>query len=167
MRAALSNVWHVIKRSAGLVPVVILFNDGVASMSKVEGRSMQPTLNPQGYAMEDFVLLDKLTMRYMDYSRGDVVILRAPDEPKQCLVKRLIAMEGDWITVPGTFDVKQVPKGHCWVEGDNLQLSCDSKQFGPVPIALLEGRVSHVIWPPTRIGPVEKKLPEGRVIMRR
>lgn len=29
-------------------------------------------------------------------------------------------------------DFRMVPKGHCWVEGDNGDLSYDSKNFGPV-----------------------------------
>lgn len=28
----------------------------------------------------------------------------------------------------------QVPKGHCWVEGDNARLSQDSRFYGPVSI---------------------------------
>ncbi|GBG72033.1 hypothetical protein CBR_g10968 [Chara braunii] len=91
----------------------------------------------------------------------------SPEEPKVCLVKRLIALQGDWVSVPGTYDITQVPKGHCWVEGDNPMVSSDSKAFGPVPLALLEGRVTHVIWPPTRAGRVESRVPEGRVLLRR
>ena len=26
----------------------------------------------------------------------------------------------------------QIPKGHCWVEGDNARLSQDSRYYGPV-----------------------------------
>jgi inner membrane protease subunit 2 len=58
----------------------------------------------------------------------------------------------------------QVPKGHCWVEGDNAEVSLDSKSFGPIPLALLKGRVTNVIWPPSRFGRVESHLPEGRVL---
>ena len=30
---------------------------------------------------------------------------------------------------------------HVWVEGDNIYYSRDSRQFGPVPYSLLEGKV--------------------------
>jgi hypothetical protein len=30
----------------------------------------------------------------------------------------------------------QVPKGHCWVEGDNAEVSFDSKSFGPVSVTI-------------------------------
>lgn len=34
----------------------------------------------------------------------------------------------------------QVPEGHVWLQGDNTLNSHDSRQFGPVPYALLKGR---------------------------
>lgn len=35
----------------------------------------------------------------------------------------------------------QVPPGHVWLQGDNLVLSRDSREYGPVPLALMKGRV--------------------------
>jgi hypothetical protein len=35
----------------------------------------------------------------------------------------------------------QVPRGHVWLQGDNLILSRDSREYGPVPLALVKGRV--------------------------
>ena len=44
----------------------------------------------------------------------------------------------------------QVPTGHVWLQGDNTLNSTDSRHYGPVPYALLEGRVfvrvSLVTW---------------------
>lgn len=37
--------------------------------------------------------------------------------------------------------VFQVPKGHVWLEGDNLRNSSDSRSYGPIPYALIRGRV--------------------------
>ena len=37
--------------------------------------------------------------------------------------------------------VLQVPKGHVWLQGDNAINSTDSRHYGPVPYALLQGRV--------------------------
>jgi hypothetical protein len=34
----------------------------------------------------------------------------------------------------------QVPPGHIWLEGDNLIVSRDSREYGPVPLALVRGR---------------------------
>jgi hypothetical protein len=35
----------------------------------------------------------------------------------------------------------QVPKGHCYIVGDNLPWSRDSRDFGPIPLALIRGKV--------------------------
>lgn len=35
----------------------------------------------------------------------------------------------------------QVPKGHCYIVGDNLPWSRDSRDFGPIPLALIKGKV--------------------------
>ena len=37
----------------------------------------------------------------------------------------------------------QVPKGHVWLEGDNKTSSYDSRDFGPLPYALIHSRVFY------------------------
>ena len=32
-----------------------------------------------------------------------------------------------------------------------------------IPLGLVQGRVTHIIWPPSKIGQVERKMPEGRM----
>jgi signal peptidase I len=40
-----------------------------------------------------------------------------------------------------------VPNGHCFVLGDNRANTNDSRTFGPVPLADIEGRIDWVYWP--------------------
>ena len=40
-----------------------------------------------------------------------------------------------------------MPQGHCWVVGDNLSVSRDSRDYGPVPIGLVTGKVLATLWP--------------------
>ncbi|MCP4261432.1 MAG: signal peptidase I [Planctomycetes bacterium] len=40
-----------------------------------------------------------------------------------------------------------VPEHHCFILGDNRNLSYDSRQFGPVPLATVKGKVDYLYWP--------------------
>jgi len=59
---------------------------------------------------------------------------RSPRNHRELLVKRLIALPGDWIQVPENQEIRQIPQGHCWVEGDNAGVSMDSRFYGPVSL---------------------------------
>ncbi len=65
----------------------------------VSGPSMQGTLNPDpdNQGLQDAVIVDKY--KKVDY--GDIIIInRAKDDPeKTSIVKRLIAFEGDYVTI--------------------------------------------------------------------
>ena len=52
----------------------------------------------------------------------------------------------------------QVPEGHCWVVGDNVPVSRDSRTYGPVPLALVQGKVICKVWPWGERGWVENSL---------
>ena len=40
-----------------------------------------------------------------------------------------------------------VPDGHVWLQGDNERNSTDSRDYGPVPMEMLRGRVFAKVWP--------------------
>ncbi|EFJ29391.1 hypothetical protein SELMODRAFT_91609 [Selaginella moellendorffii] len=153
------------KRAAIGAMIGIAVSDELVSLARMQGSSMEPTLVAGKSLMEgDVLLLDKFPGHDFGFSRGDVVVLRSPHEPQYWMVKRLIAVEGDMLRVPGKRELVQVPKGRCWVEGDNANVSLDSRNMGPIPMALLKARVTRVVWPPERFGRVESILPTGRIV---
>lgn len=167
----MSQGWRFAKsvavKTCWFTPIFVTVNDLVAGPASVHGRSMQPTLNPSGSASQDVVLVDKLSIRMYRYSRGDVVLFRSPASPDTILIKRLLALEGDWVALPDRVDIEKIPQGHCWLEGDNANLSEDSRsKYGAVPLALIEGRVTHVLWPPSRMSSVSSFTPPGRLLMK-
>ena len=42
-----------------------------------------------------------------------------------------------------------IPRGHCWVEGDNRENTVDSNEFGPVPLALISAKA---VWAISLLG---------------
>ncbi|GKD04221.1 mitochondrial inner membrane protease subunit 2, partial [Tanacetum coccineum] len=111
----------------GLVGITV--TDRYAGVCPVRGSSMSPTFNPSlGSLTDDYVFLEKFCLDKYRFSHGDVVIFSSPTSFNETSLKRIVAMEGDYISnVSGAI---KVPEGHCWVEGDNSASSVDSRSFG-------------------------------------
>ena len=45
------------------------------------------------------------------------------------------------------FPETKIPKNHCFVLGDNRNLSRDSRDFGPIPLSTVKGRAEYLYWP--------------------
>ena len=93
---------------------------------RVEGASMQPT-----YFHGEHVIVDRRAYRRRPPAPGDVVVLHDPEEPERHLVKRVVTPPPD----------ASRPRDAVYVLGDNPEDSRDSRDFGPVPVALIVGRV--------------------------
>lgn len=147
----------------------ITVNDHFFEPVTIEGVSMAPTLSPTFKETgEKDVLLMKKWKPTKDLERGDVVMLNLPHKPEKLGIKRVVALEGDWVTldykrrpkdsIEGPTAAGQVwdaigeqkefgvgkrrwkvPLGHVWVEGDNAGMSKDSNTYGPVSFRRLHG----------------------------
>jgi len=102
-------------------------------------------------APQDWVWVNTFAARNYKFGPGDIVVYVSPKDPTDCLIKRVIGLEGDIISsdrykVPHLL----VPEGRLWLEGDNWGNSVDSNKYGPVSKGLVFGVATAVIWPPSR-----------------
>ncbi|CAN6452988.1 unnamed protein product [Victoria cruziana] len=124
-------------------------NTYIGGLALVYGPSMLPTINLTG----DILLVEKVSVRLDKIKRGDVVLVRSPENPRKIVTKRITGLEGDEVTYLPTSIGEHgsrtitVPEGHVWIQGDNLYASNDSRHFGSVPYGLITGRVFCRIWP--------------------
>ncbi len=102
---------------------------------------MIPTMYPEG----EWILESRLSSPNK-LRRGDLAIYISPLDPSRTVCKRVLGLPGDIICVdptgkqaPSTEHVV-VPKGHLWMSGDNAEMSRDSREYGPVSMALVKGR---------------------------
>ncbi|XP_072975692.1 uncharacterized protein [Typha angustifolia] len=163
-----NSLWQTSKTFISTYLIGTTITDRYLTIVPVRGSSMDPTFAASSTTFPeslrgDLALAERLCLEKYKFSHGDVIIFKSPYDHKRIFVKRLIALPGDWIQVPESSEILKIPEGHCWVEGDNANSSWDSRSFGPIPLGLVQGRVTHVIWPPQRISRIERKIAEGRV----
>ncbi|KAH6850845.1 peptidase S24/S26A/S26B/S26C [Chaetomium sp. MPI-CAGE-AT-0009] len=149
---------RVIITTLKFVALTHLIWEYVISMAPASGPSMLPTFEVLG----EWLLVSKLHRFGRGVSVGDVVAYNIPIND-EVGVKRVLGLPGDYVlmdTPPddgagasvavaggGGGSMIQVPKGHCWIVGDNLVASRDSRYFGPVPLALIRGKVIATMRP--------------------
>lgn len=146
---------------------------------QVKGASMDPTFHDGEY-----ILTDKISYRFNQPQRGDVIVFKAPRNPDFDYIKRIIGLPGDTISIvdglvyvnnqkidekyidsetiilPGQFikEGQQITLGgnEYFVLGDNRSHSSDSRQWGTVPRKDIIGKVFFRYWPFTKFGVIEK-----------
>lgn len=94
-------------------------------------------------------LANPLPYSYLEYHVLQLDDNSHPDQPNKVVIKRIVALEGDVVQTRSPYPEAhvRVPRGHCWVEGDELFHSRDSNHYGPVRIALYFSFLcSDILW---------------------
>ncbi|KAL9648425.1 hypothetical protein ABK040_014045 [Willaertia magna] len=120
-------------------------------LGNVNGGSMKPTFNTEwGHAgakiTKDWILIKRVKYHKFELEKDQIVVFLSPQEPTTTAVKRIKALPGETYTSRDNVTTF-IPKGHVWVEGDNSASSVDSNMYGPIPMALIQGKVVCVVYP--------------------
>ena len=130
--------------------MILLLRSTVFDWYRVGGSSMVPTLrggnligcNRLAYGLRIPGFRQTL-WQWAAPAVGDVVVFHAPRGGRRC-VKRVAAPPAS---------AGPLPPGQFWLLGDNSAHSIDSREFGPVPLDLICGRVVFPALPPNSILP--------------
>ena len=135
----------------------------IAEPFVVNGASMDPT-----FSTGQFLVVDRLTYRFNEPVRGDIIVFRYPNNPKVYFIKRIIGLPGETVIIKsgqvsiistGTpqgiiLNEPYVTTSHrsmdnsttmlgpdqYFVMGDNRLQSSDSRVWGALDESLIAGR---------------------------
>ena len=151
-----------------IIVVVFLIRTYIATTIKVNGTSMNDTLNHK-----DTMILNKLDVRLNELERFDIVVIETGDT---YLIKRIIGLPGESIQYKdgnlyingkkmkdpyfknentNDFDVVRIPENHYFVMGDNRSDSIDSRIIGVINKKNITGTTKFVIFPFKNFGIVK------------
>jgi len=149
-----------------VLAVVLYFGiNAVSARVRVDGFSMNPSLENGEY-----ILVNKLAYKTGEPARGDIVVFSFPLDPNQDLIKRVIGLPGEsvsiqdgkvsingilleesYIAAPPIYNgTWVVAEGELFVLGDNRNESKDSHEWGLLPMENIIGKAVVIYWPPPK-----------------
>ena len=148
----------------------------IAAPYVVSGASMIPTFFDYHY-----LIIDRVTYHLEAPQRGDVIVLDLPQDTSRALIKRIIGLPGETVSLSGNTvtiindthpqgfvltetyldpnnlggpsDMKiQLGMDQYFVLGDNRKVSADSRSWGVLPKQDIVGRAFLRLFPFNKIG---------------
>ena len=156
-----------------VVVVVILLRQFIVTPIQVVGTSMNPNLIDG-----ELMLLNKITYRFNDIERFDIVVVDHDDDP---IIKRVIGLPGEKVEYKDNKlyingeEIKEnfktngdtddyniiesshstIPKNMYFVVGDNRINSADSRIIGLIDKDMILGKANFVLFPFNKFGNVK------------
>lgn len=166
--STLQVVWETVRYAIIAAAIIIPIRMFVAQPFVVSGNSMFPT-----FKNGEYLIVNEATKYIGEYHRGDVVIIRYPNDPSKYFIKRIIGLPGETVTVNnGTVSItsalhqtpyvleepyikntkednsaRTLTNEEYFVMGDNRAQSSDSRVWGPVPAKLMDGKALLRLFP--------------------
>lgn len=162
------EIWEWIKSIGLAIIIALLIKSFLFNTTYVIGSSMYPTLHEK-----DRLFTNKVGYYIGQPNRGDIVVLKAPDDPEKDYIKRVIAVGGDTVEIEQgkvyvndkvivedylekgaytyTYEISkwEIPKDYVFVLGDNRnkRASKDSRYFGVIKVDSVEGKAFFRYFP--------------------
>ena len=162
------SFWELVRFALLALLIVFPIRAFVAEPFVVSGSSMIPTFQNSNY-----LIVDKISYKFTDPERDDVVVFKYPLDKTKYFIKRIIGLPNETVDIKGSA-VTIINKDHkdgftlnepyvknisqneihfelkndeYFVMGDNRSASSDSRYWGAVPRTLLIGRAFLQLLP--------------------
>lgn len=174
-----SFLWELARIVVIAFIVMIGFRFFIAEPFIVSGSSMVPN-----YHNREYLVVNKLTYRFDEPTRGDVIVFRYPKDTSQYFIKRIIGMPGEKVKVEngrvyiynsdhpdgsaleepylsnqeitfGNNDLITLGSDEYFVLGDNRLASSDSRVWGVLPKHDIVGTAWLRVFPLNAFGTSE------------
>lgn len=150
--------------------IVVVSQLFVFQLFKIPSPSMEPNL-----LVGDHVFVSKLSYLTQDPQRGEILVFRYPEDPRNFFIKRVIGLGGETLEVKNNqvyingnlieepylpaqvypdFGPVKIPPDQYFMMGDNRDGSYDSRKWGFLDADLIIGKAQVRYWPLLRIGKI-------------
>ena len=173
-------IWDLVKVFViAFVLVWLLLRPFVAEPFIVSGSSMVPNFHDKEY-----LIVEKLSYRFGEPNRGDIIVFKYPNDPSQYFIKRIIGLPGEKVRVAqghvyiynkespngfelnepfiqnqaityGSSEVTSLGSEEYYVLGDNRLQSSDSRVWGVLPRKNFIGKVWLRVLPINKFGVIK------------
>lgn len=166
-----SFLLEIIKIMVLALVIILPIRYFIAQPFFVKGASME-----SAFEDGDYLIIDEISYRFSEPQRGDVVVFRFPEDPKQFFIKRIVGLPNETIEIKnnkikifseektdgftldesGYLDSNQITEGSLRVKlyeneyfvlGDNRFHSSDSRRWGTLDKNFIIGKAFIRAWP--------------------
>ncbi len=164
--------WEMFKIAVIALVIIVPVRYFLIQPFYVKGASMEPN-----FYDHEYLIIDEISYRLYQPSRGDIVVFKYPKDPKQFFIKRVIGLPKEKVSIRDNkvyiddqplneaylgegIETSLPLRGYSEVTlgddeyfllGDNRDQSLDSRVFGPVKKDFIIGRTWIRGWPFNRL----------------